>query len=457
VLEPITRVCGACDEARSSAPAAQRLDALLSDLAVVEGHLLLPRDLAESLPPIDRDYEDFAGQAAGVEAPSRQSGVSASTVTVAPRRHRPAPGERRRPPRRIAGDDLFADRLRDAERFVRRVARSGLRPPAVVAHFLVPHVPWRLLPSGAQYPVGGPALPGSTDRAWSRDRFLIEQAMQRHLLQVGYADRLLGQLVARLKAAALWDRALVVVVADHGIGLRPGGSRRQITRNDFAAIAAIPLFVKGPGQRKGRVADVPARTIDIMPTIASILGFRDPPRFDGVSLIARQRRSVPKPWLRVRQGRSGQLVSLRFDSFVRARDAELARQRRSFPRGLRSLSRIGPNRRLLGRRVRSLPVSHGPWQVRIDHDNAFVDVDHRSGVTPVYVTGHFTGRREGGVPLALGVNGRIAAVGASYPVGDATRFSMLIPSQSLRPGRNVVEVFAVTAGRLLRLGRAPHR
>jgi Sulfatase len=437
VLEPITRVCGACDDQRSSPPASQRLGALLSDLAVVEGHLLLPRDLAESLPPIDRDYEDFAGQGAGVQAPSR---------------HRPARGDRRRSPRRIAGDDLFADRLRDAERFVRRLAPSGRRPPAVVAHFLVPHVPWRLLPSGAQHPVGGPALPGSTDRVWSRNHFLVEQAMQRHLLQVGYADRLLGQLVARLQAAGLWDRALVIVAADHGIGLRPGGSRRQITRNDFAA---IPLFVKGPGQRKGRVAYAPARTTDIMPTIASILDVRDPPRFDGVPLTARGRPSVPNPWLRVRQGRSGQLVSVRFDTFVRTRDAELARQRRSFPHGLRSLSRIGPNRWLLGRRVRSLRVGHGPLQVHIDHDNGFANVDHHSGVAPVYVTGHFTGRKEGGVPLALGVNGRIAAVGASYPVRDATRFSMLIPSQSLRPGRNVVEVFAVAAGRLLRLGRAP--
>jgi len=325
-----------------------------------------------------------------------------------------------------------------------------------------PHVPWRLLPSGAQYPVGGPALPGSTDRVWSRDRFLVEQAMRRHLLQVGYADRLLGQLVARLQAAGLWDRALVVVVADHGIGLRPGRSRREITRNDFSAVAAVPLFVKGPGQRKGRIADAPARTIDVMPTIASILGVRDRPRFDGVPLAARQRPSVLNPWLRVRQGRSGQLVSLRFDTFVRARDAELARQRRNFPRGLRSLSRIGPNRWLVGRRVRSLPVSQGPLQVHIDHDNAFAYVDRHSGVVPVYsgvvpvyVTGHFTGHKQGGVPLAVGVNGRIVAVGASYPVRDATRFSMLIPSQSLRRGHNVVEVFAVTAGRLLRLGRAP--
>jgi len=156
----------------------------------------------------------------------------------------------------------------------------------------------------------------------------------------------------------------------------------------------------------------------------------------------------------VRRGRSGELVSLRFDKFVRARDDELARQRRSFPRGLRSLFEIGPNHRLLGRRVRSLPVSDGPLQVHINDADAFAYVDHRSGVVPAYVTGYFTGPREGGLPLAVGVNGRIVAVGVSYPVRDMTRFSMLIPSQSLRRGRNVVEIF-MNAGRLLRLGRAP--
>ena len=438
VLEPITRVCGVCEDQRPKEPAPQRLHALLSDLAIVEGHLLLPRDLV-GLPPIDRNFEDFGGQETGVEAPAQP---------------RLARGDRRSQ-RRIAGDDLFADRLRDAERFVRGVRRRDRRPPALVAHFVVPHVPWRLLPSGRQYPVKGPTLPGSIDRVWSRDRFLVDQAMQRHLLQVGYADRLLGQLVARLKGTGLWERALVVVTADHGLGLRPGGSRREIERDDFAAIAGVPLFVKRPDQRSGAIADARARTIDIVPTIASILGARDGPRFDGASLTARPRATDRKPRLQVRHGRSGRLVSLRFDEFVRARDDELARQRRSLPRGLRSLFEIGPNRQLLGRLVRSLPVSAGPLQVQINDDDAFAHVDHRSGVVPAYVTGYFTGPKEGGLPLAVGVNGRIVAVGLSYPVRDMTRFSMLIPSQSLRRGGNVIEVFSVNAGRLLALGRAP--
>lgn len=437
VLEPITRVCGACEGQRPKVPRSQRVHALLSDLAIVEGHLLLPRDLSDGMPPVDRDFEDFGGHQAGVEAPTRR---------------RPARRDQRRP---IAGGDLFAERLREAERFVRRVRRQRRPPPAHVAHFIVPHVPWRLLPSGRQYPVQGPTLPGSIDRVWSRNRFLVEQAMQRHLLQVGYADRVLGRLVERLKAADLWERALVVVTADHGIGLRPGGSRREIKREDFAGIAGVPLFIKRPGQRTSRTDDAPARSIDVMPTIASIIGARDWPRFHGVPLAARDRASGDDARLGVRHGRSGKLVSIGLDEFARARDAELARQRRSFPHGLRSVFRIGPNRQILGRRVRSLPVSDEPPQVRIDDNEAFAHVDHHSGVVPAYVTGHFRAAEAAGLPLAVAVNNRIVAVGQSYPVRDVTRFSMLVPPASLRRGSNVVEVFRVTTRGLLRLGRAP--
>ena len=437
VLEPITRVCGACDHPRSDDPGAQRLGSLLSDLAIVEGHLLLPRGLASGLAPIDRDFEDFGGQEAGVEAPAQRT---------------PA---RERSQRSIAGDDLFADRLRDAERFVREVRRPGPRTPAFVAHFVVPHVPWRLLPSGRQYPVEGPSLPGSVDHRWTADRFLVQQATQRHTLQVAYADRLLGRLVAKLKSAGVWDDAIVVVTADHGIGLRPKGSRREIVHDDFPAIAGVPLFIKRPRQRVPRIADQPARSIDVVPTIASVLGARDRAKVDGTPLAARHRTTSGTERLQVRHGRTGKLVSMGFDAFVRARDAELARQRRSFPGGLRELFRIGPNQRLLGRRVRPLAVGDDAARVHINDDDAFAFVDHRSGVVPVYVTGYFKRNLGTGIPLAVAVNGRIVAVGASYYVRDMTRFSLLVPPGSLRHGANAIEVFQVSAGRLLRLGRAP--
>ena len=46
---------------------------------------------------------------------------------------------------------------------------------------------------------------------------------------------------------------------------------RSLTVED---LAGVPLFIKAPGQRRGATDDSAARTIDIVPTIAKLLGAR---------------------------------------------------------------------------------------------------------------------------------------------------------------------------------------
>ena len=436
-LEPITQVCPQRICARPpGAPASARLRALVADLSIIEGHLLLPGDLAADLAPVDRGYEDFGAEERGIE-PASGGGPAA----------RAAQGE---PP--IAGRDVFARRLREGERFVRSIGPPGARPPLYVAHFEVPHVPWRLLPSGHQYPAARPSLPGLSDQTWTRDRFVVEQAMQRHLLQVGYADRLLERLVQRLQDHALWDRALVVVTADHGVGLRPGGSRRPVTAADYAGIAGVPLFVKLPQQRNAVIDDAPARTIDVLATIASVLGV---PGHAGGGVPLNTTRPAIAP--SVRNGRRARFVGVgALDAFVRARDAELARQRRLLPRGLASVFDASAAHPLVGRRVAILRLRPGPERARIDRPGSFARVQPRSGVLPVYVSGHLPGAGEVGQRLAVAVNGRIRATGRSYLHDGERRFSMLVPPSSLRPGRNTVDVLALEGGaRVTRLSQRP--
>ena len=99
---------------------------------------------------------------------------------------------------------------------------------------------------------------------------------QRHLLQVGYTDRLLGRLLDRLRQAALFDRSLVVVTADHGVSFRAGLRSRGASLGTAPGVAPVPLFVKAPGQRSGRVVRTQVRTIDVLPTIADLLGVACP-------------------------------------------------------------------------------------------------------------------------------------------------------------------------------------
>ena len=165
-----------------------------------------------------------------------------------------------------------------------RSIRPSSTPALNFKHVLLPHVPWQYLPDGHGYARSATRLPGLVRAEAADDPFLVRQQYQRHLLQVGFTDRLLGRLIARLRETGLWDRALVVVTADHGVSFRVGQEdRRAVTPENVEDIAPVPLFVKAPGQRTGRVSTSPVETIDILPTIADELGIDLPWRVDGRS------------------------------------------------------------------------------------------------------------------------------------------------------------------------------
>ena len=131
------------------------------------------------------------------------------------------------------------------------------------------------------------------------DPYLTRHNEQRFLLQLGFVDRQLGAMIARLKKTGLYDRALVVAVADHGESFETDvPSRRDITQRNVDEVGPVPFFVKLPGQKRARVSGALARTLDVMPTIADVLnvpvGFRTHGR-SAFGRAARTRRSCASP------------------------------------------------------------------------------------------------------------------------------------------------------------------
>ncbi len=94
---------------------------------------------------------------------------------------------------------------------------------------LLPHVPWIFLPSTRRFDktVLGPITGLNSSERSVFDRTLVRQSWQRHLLQTGAVDTLLGEMVAQMKRTDLWDRALVVVMSDHGVSFRVGATDRR--------------------------------------------------------------------------------------------------------------------------------------------------------------------------------------------------------------------------------------
>jgi Sulfatase len=411
VYESQTHLCPPelCDTGREALP--ERVSSLLSDLSVVYGHLVLPEDLADELPSISTAWRDFGDgpQALLQEGPALSGG-------------RPA---------------AYTGRDAEVQEFVDSLAPSE-QPTLSFLHVLLPHHPWEYLPDGKLYASDLGFQPGLEDEGWVGDPELAIQAQQRHLLQVGYTDLALGRILDRLEETGLYDESLVVVVADHGVSFRPNGERRRVEPGNMEEIAFVPLFVKPPGQTDGETVDAPARTIDIVPTIADVLGVEVPWDLDGRSLLAAGDGDGE-----VAVGTSaGDVVQGDMDDLVARRDDVLARQVELFGEGndTPGLFGIGPRPDLLGRPVGALALAAGGGPTFSSYGGS--DYDPDSPFAPVRVYGRIDGAPPG-QDVAIAVNGRIVAVTRSFEHDGDTLVTAVTPEDAYRPGTNSVRVFLV--------------
>jgi len=366
-------------------------------------------------------------------------------------------------PRRFCGRQrptryyLVHNRLRRLTAFVDSIKTTS-RPTVWFKQTLLPHVPWIYLPSGKQYIRGVRApIRGINSELSAHEPTLVRLSYQRHVLQVAAVDLALGRLLDRLQATGLYDRALLIVVADHGISFRLGEVDKRIaTPGNVQGIAPVPLFVKRPRQRRGRISGLYARTSDVAPTIARIAGVRLPWRTSGHSVFSRalRRRRTVHVGSRLPNLNAVSIGVGRFQ--VRWR--RLIRQTHGLF-GIGSLPRlyaIGPARPALGRplavvrgrlRVGSSPVAPpGRFRASVIKAAEIRSVNPYSRLVPALVSGHIRGgrgrRRRN---LAVAVNGRIVATTRSFFLRGSSRegYAVIVPEGSFHPGRNQVHVLSV--------------
>jgi hypothetical protein len=407
-----TRLCGK----RSHDAMAHRLRSLTEDLGIVSLHLVAPARLEHRLPAVDRTFGNFANGGADDSKPAAGKGVG---VTVSTLTNRPA----------------------QLESMLRGIHPQHGKPTLSFLHIAVPHIPWQYLPDGEEYVNYGPD-PGYEDKRWPTDPFPSRLALQRHLLQVGYADRLLGRLLARLREAGLYRRALIVVTADHGVSYRPGEPRRAPDSGNASDIAAVPLLIKYPG-RAGRVDDSFVRTIDVVPTIAHALGARLPYAADGRPV---DHGGPATGEVEVRGGSSDHVTKLPFGDFVRRRQAGLRRMVGLFGSddGGRRLYANGPNWDLLGRTVSRLPQAAATGALRLDGAGQLEDFHPRQHLVPSFLSGRITGGVGAGASLAVAVDGTIRAVSQAFADRSDVRMAAIAPAGAFRAGADPGEVFVVS-------------
>jgi hypothetical protein len=421
VHESATRLCSErlCGS-RTESSVSGRLRSLVEDLSIVSMHQLAPDDLDPKIPAVDRTFAGFRGGGAA-DQPAGSAGIP---------------------------NQAFVNRKRTFDQFV-----SDLRPEQGrhlhFFHTQLPHIPHIYLPSEQQYPVNGPDVPGLDGEVWEDKPSLVKQAEQRYLLQAAFVDRLMGNVMRRLKTTGMWDKSLVVVTADHGVSFLPGTNRRYVTNQNFADIASVPLFVKAPNQRGGRINEAAARTSDIVPTIAEKLGIRIPWTTVGKPLDEVQ--SDSRTPLTV-TAFAGGAVTLPFDRFKELR-AGAADRLAGLLNGKTSLYEVGPRGDLVGQQVTAFAAAARlRAQVELDAPNLYAAVEPNGRIVPSMVTGSITGDVSDGQVLAIAINGRIQSSIQVFESEGEKRFAAMVPPAAFRAGRNSIQVLAVTgAGSSTRL------
>jgi hypothetical protein len=409
---------------------------MFADIAVIYLHLVMPPGVTRKLPSLDARWSGF-GQGDDVkrQSLSNSTGLSTSKDQAGSE----ALSKAATPPE----TPYLTGRVEQLMQFLAGI-EGGSRPELHFIHVLLPHVPYHFLASGHVY-ASGSAMPEGVlsgtiahKAHWTTDPSLIITAYHRYLQQVGYVDNFLGDLKKRLTSAGLYDDALVIITADHGVAFRPGSYRRDFDEDNVIEILKIPLLVKLPRQQTARVDERIASSIDILPTIIDVLDIEVAWDVDGYSLLAEQESSRTDMEI----AGLGRIEAVDIRGFSRL-NWQIAHFKEN--QSLDGLVPFGPSPQLAKRKVTDFVVGNATSLTLKGGDAGYFDQINKTGrFLPALFHGHIEGSTEKGLPIALSVNGRIWATTRTSQWNEQENyFSILFPPDAFNQGKNSVDAFLI--------------
>jgi hypothetical protein len=323
-------------------------------------------------------------------------------------------------------------------------------PQLDYAHIELPHLPWQLTKSLQRYPEVA-----TLNVEWF-DPATAMVSRTRHLMQLEATDTLLGQIIDKLKRVDGYDDSMVIVTADHGIAFSSGQPMRAATEDNYPQVLWPPLLIKYPGQEQGKIDDRPASSVDIVPTIADVVGVKVPWKLDGSSLLGPVKPEEPRrlyqyyvPRLTPKDSEFADPPKSHYLTFDGPPGFEDVLKARAAPAGGPSslrIYRMGPYGHLVGKAadpyVDDGPVAGG---LALRDPERFDDIDKSAEVIPWAYSQGFVGPLEKFSWVAVSINGTIAAVSPVSPLEKGGGFlEFVVPPELVRDGKNTLEAYFVT-------------
>lgn len=126
-----------------------------------------------------------------------------------------------------------------------------------------------------------------------------QTAINRYDNALEYVDKQVGRVYQTLKTQGLLENTIVVLSSDHGEHFYERGyvtHGKSISERE----TRVPLLISWPSKLRAQDLGRPASTIDIMPTLADILGLPSAPAWQGRSLVPLHPKGETRPAVFIR-------------------------------------------------------------------------------------------------------------------------------------------------------------
>jgi len=471
----------------------KRLQTLAEDVALIVAHLHLPPSYTEKLPSIEGQWGGFVSR----------EGLEPKDLGKMSREEREAYLARMSDEERAAFNEEFAASMTEEERtaFVAAMTdeeRSALakslsvKNPKAVAdemrknrvearqriarhfnesrkdffekfigsiqdyprdtlhfvHVALPHPPSIYLPSGRvhtppdqyQYPA---MKNGEHEPVWATSQDELNFEHHRLRLQLGFADRLLGRLMAELERLEIYDESLIVVCADHGGSFLAGEPRRFPTSKVFGDVAFVPLFIKYPNQKEAARNKENVELIDVLPTITDVLNIELDWEFDGRSLIDPQAQVRSTKRLPPEHNEPVQTEFSEAEYMAARRDAH-QRIINTFslddPRS--DIFHYGKGLEYVGKEYSAIEAKAVPGTVTSPDIDRLSSIDPTSDNLYSSVRGvvAYSGSPTADLHVTVLVNERVSVITPVFDSGPELRFATIVPESAFTQGANSVRL-----------------
>ena len=415
VSETCTALCPQEFCMQQNSKAGDKYSTFISDIFIIYVHILAPPERAKTLPSVDMRWAGFGNKHLSTQQVSKNSPNALYAVNE-----------------EIKKEDQLSQ-------FLSRIKVSSI-PKLYFIHTELPHVPYWFLASGQRYSAENNCPEGiiSEEAGWIGSKPLIITAYNRYLQQIGYVDNFLGKVRDNLISKGIYDNSLLILTADHGVAFEPWQSRRLMTGINNSEILKIPMFVKLPNQKKGRIDNRIASGIDILPTIIDVLKIEVPWKLDGLSMVKNNGPNREEIEI-VGLGRIGKNDIAGFTrlEWQINQFGEHTPLDRLVPKGLFN--------ELIEHEVNSLRFGEATNLVLISDTFGFLQyVDLGSQFLPSLFRGYVEGTDKSNLPLAVAVNDKIwATTKTSEWEGKINFFSILLPTSAFRQGQNFIDVYLI--------------